>query len=163
MTKAVYAGSFDPLTVGHLWMVEQGAALFDRLVLAIGVHPDKKYAFTLQERRDMLREAVRPFRNVRVDSFENRLLVHYARSVGAGFMLRGIRSEGDYEYERAMRHVNGDLAPRISTVFLMPPREIAEVSSSFVKGLVGLAGWRSIVKKYLPPPVFRRFAEKFGR
>lgn len=153
---AVYAGSFDPPTVGHLWMITQGAHLFGRLAVAVGVNPDKKYTFALEERLSMLRESTKSFPNVSVAAFSNRYLIHYAESVGASHILRGIRSESDYEFERTMRNINGDLDSDICTVFLMPPRDIAEVSSSMVKGLIGPAGWKAIVRKYVPPPVYRR-------
>lgn len=156
----VYAGSFDPLTIGHLWMIEQGARLFVRLVVAVGVNPDKKYTFPLEERLRMLRESTRPFRNVSVAAFANRYLIRYAQSVGASHILRGIRSESDYEFERTMRNINGDLDPAICTVFLMPPRDIAEVSSSMVKGMIGPSGWKAIVRKYVPSPVYRRLLER---
>ena len=153
---AVYAGSFDPLTVGHLWMIEQGVRLFDRLTVAVGVNPDKNYAFILEDRLNMLREATRQFRNVAIASFSNRYLIHYAQLIGATHILRGIRTESDYEFERTMRNINGDLDSGVCTVFLMPPRGIAEVSSSMVKGLIGPVGWQKIVRKYVPSAVFRR-------
>src|SRR5215469_4892597 len=152
---AVYAGSFDPLTVGHLWMIEQGVALFDELVVAIGINPEKRYTFTLEDRLAMLREALRPFRNLTVTSFSNSYLIDYAQEIGATHILRGIRSGSDYEYERTMRNINGDLDAGICTIFLMPPRDIAEVSSSMVKGLIGPKGWRRVVRKYVPEPVYR--------
>jgi pantetheine-phosphate adenylyltransferase len=152
----VYAGSFDPLTIGHLWMVGEGARLFEQLIVAVGVNPDKKQTFGVDERLVMLRESCSSFHNVSVTSFSNRYLIDYAESVAATHILRGIRSAGDYEYERTMRNINGDLDPRICTVLLIPPRDIAEVSSSMVKGLIGPAGWRRIVKKYVPQPVYRR-------
>src|SRR6185503_12669240 len=133
----VYAGSFDPLTIGHVWMIEQGVLLFDRLVVAIGINPEKGYTFTLEERLAMLRESLRQHRNLSITSFSNSYLIDYAQQVGATHILRGIRSASDYEYERTMRNINGDLDSGICTVFLMPPRDIAEVSSSMVKGLVG--------------------------
>lgn len=135
-------------------MVEQGSQLFDELVVAIGENPDKKYTFSLAERLSMLKESLVGLATVEV--FEHRYLVEYARSIGATHILRGIRTETDYEYERGMRYVNADLDPKISTVFLMPPREIAEVSSSLVKGLVGPIGWEDIVKRYVPSAVFNR-------
>ena len=88
--------------------------------------------------------------------FTNQYLINYARGIGAQFILRGIRCESDYEFERVMRNVNGDFDPHITTVFLMPPRDIAEVSSSMVKGLIGPEGWEAIVKQYVPAPVFKR-------
>ncbi len=152
----VYAGSFDPLTIGHLWMIKEGAHLFERLIVAVGFNPDKRQTFGVEERLAMLRDSCRAFPNVSVASYINLYLIDYAASVGATHILRGIRSAGDYEYERTMRNINGDLDPRICTVFLMPPRDIAEVSSSMVKGLIGPKGWRDIVKKYVPAPVYRR-------
>jgi pantetheine-phosphate adenylyltransferase len=152
----VYAGSFDPLTIGHLWMIQQGARLFDRLIVAIGINPDKHYAFNLEERLAMLQEALQPYLNVTVASYSNLYLIDYAQTVGATYILRGIRTESDYEYERNMRHINGDLNEKICTVFLMPPRDIAEVSSSMVKGLVGPQGWQKVVRKYVPDPVYKR-------
>jgi pantetheine-phosphate adenylyltransferase len=153
----VYAGSFDPLTIGHLWMIEQGVSLFDRLLVAVGTNPDKHYTFTLAERMDMLRESLKQYRTLSVTSFTNRYLIDYAHSIHATHILRGIRSGSDYEFERTMRNINGDLNSRICFVFLMPPRDIAEVSSSMVKGLVGPMGWQKVVRKYVPVPVYRRF------
>jgi pantetheine-phosphate adenylyltransferase len=155
----VYAGSFDPLTRGHVWMIEQGARLFDRLIVAIGSNPGKKCAFPIEERLSMLRETAAPFRNVSVASFSSKYLIHYARAAGATHILRGIRSAADYEYERTMRNVNSDLDSGICTVFLMPPRGIAEISSSMVKGLIGPEGWKTIVRKYVPAAVYRRLVE----
>jgi len=153
----VYAGSFDPPTIGHLWMIEQGVSLFDRLIVAVGTNPGKRYTFPLAERINMLRESLAQYRNLTVTSFSNRFLINYAHAIHATHILRGIRSESDYEFERTMRNINGDLDSRISFVFLMPPRDIAEVSSSMVKGLVGPFGWQKVVRKYVPVPVYRRF------
>ena len=162
MRRAVYAGSFDPITLGHLWMVERGVELFDELIVAIGVNPDKKYLFPLADRLSMLRESTAQCGGtgrgvVKVASYENMFLVNYARQVGATFILRGIRNEQDYAYERGMRYVNAELDSDVRTVFMVPPRELVEVSSSFVKGLVGPEGWQTVVKKYLPPAVYERF------
>jgi pantetheine-phosphate adenylyltransferase len=155
----LYAGSFDPPTIGHVWMIEQGAILFDRLVVAIGANPAKHCQFSPEDRLWMLKETAKPFGNVEVASFSARYLIHYAQSLGATHILRGIRSESDYEYERNMRHINGDIDATICTVFLMPPRDIAEVSSSMVKGLIGPQGWRAIVRKYVPVPVYRKLLD----
>jgi len=162
MRIAVYAGSFDPITNGHLWMIEQGVNLFDQLVVAIGTNPDKRYTFSLEERLRLIEQSTGGLPNIRIDHFTNQFLVHYANAVGASYILRGIRNEGDYEYERVLRHLNSDQRPEITTVFLMPPRAIAEVSSSLVKGFVGPEGWQAIVEQYVPPPVFACFLEKFG-
>jgi pantetheine-phosphate adenylyltransferase len=155
----VYAGSFDPLTIGHLWMIEQGVRMFDRFVVAIGINPDKKYTFSESERITMLHASTKQFPNLTVASYSNLYLIQYAQSIGASHILRGIRSGADFEYERTMRNINGDLDPAICTVFLMPPRNIAEVSSSMVKGLIGPKGWQKVVRKYVPPPVYKKLVE----
>ncbi|GAB3264156.1 pantetheine-phosphate adenylyltransferase [Chitinimonas naiadis] len=159
MKRAVYAGSFDPVTNGHLWMIEQGYELFDEMTVAIGVNPEKRSTFSVEEREAMLRECTQHLPKLKVAHFENQFLVNYAQSVGANFILRGIRTASDYEFERTMRYVNADLVPDIDTIFLMPPREIAEVSSTMIKGLVGPDGWEQVLRQYVPPPVHRRFIE----
>ena len=156
LRRAVYAGSFDPPTNGHLWMIHEAQALFDELIVAIGVNPDKKSTYTVAERRKMLEDITAPFANVRIDSYENQFLVNYAHSVSAGYIVRGIRSASDYEYERTIRHINSDLQPEIATVLLIPPREYAEVSSTLVKGMVGPVGWRDTVRRYLPEAVYEK-------
>ncbi|ROV56085.1 pantetheine-phosphate adenylyltransferase [Neisseria chenwenguii] len=161
--RAVYAGSFDPPTNGHLWMIREAAALFDELIVSIGTNPEKRSSYTVAERQAMLEDITREFSNVRITVFENRFLVHYAREVEARFIVRGIRANADYEFERSMRYINSDLAPEISTVFLMPPREIAEVSSTMVKGLVGPKGWRDMIRRYLPEPVYQRILREHNK
>lgn len=160
---AVYAGSFDPLTNGHIWMIQQGASLFDRLIVAVGVNPDKRSTFSLDERKHMLRDALHGLDNVHIAEFDNRFLVDFARENGASIMIRGIRSSHDYEYERVMRHINADMAPQIVTIFLMPPRSISELSSSMVKGLIGPQGWEEQVARYVPEGVFRMLKEHWRR
>jgi len=162
MRRAVYAGSFDPITNGHLWMVENGSRLFDELIVAIGENPEKKYTFPFDERIRVLRDSAKRIPNVTVSSFENQFLVNYARTVDAHFILRGIRDSRDYEYERGMRHINDDLQSSITTVFLIPPREIAEVSSSLVKGMIGPMGWQDIVRRYVPAPVFDLLVSQYA-
>ena len=156
----VYAGSFDPPTEGHMYMIEKGAELFHHLIVSVGINPNKHYTFSIEERVEMLRECTGQYENVEVDYFKNQFLVDYAASAGATFILRGIRSQQDYEFERAMRHINEDMDPDITTVFLMPPREICEVSSSFVKGLIGPKGWKETLRPYVPEPVYRRLLER---
>ena len=160
MRTAVYAGSFDPPTNGHLWMIERGLELFDRLIVAIGDNPSKSYTFTVAERLELLRASTPGHDRLRIEFFDNRYLVDYAKKMDAGYILRGIRSPHDYEYERVMRHINADMAPDITTIFLMPPRDIAEVSSSMIKSLTGPEGWEDTVRRYVPRPVFEALAAK---
>ncbi len=161
LRRAVYAGSFDPVTNGHMHMIREGARLFDEIVVAIGSNPDKRYTFSLDERMEFLRQSVAGIANVKLDQFENMFLVDYANSIEAEYILRGIRNPNDYEYERGMRHINEDMNPRVVTVFLIPPRQISEVSSSFVKGLVGPRGWERVVKDYLPAPIYEHFLKHY--
>ncbi len=162
MRTAVYAGSFDPPTNGHMWMIERGLELFDRLIVAIGDNPSKHYTYSIDKRLELLRASVPSCERLSIAHFDNRYLVDYAREQDAQFILRGIRGPDDYEYERVMRHINSDLAPAITTTFLMPPRDIAEVSSSMVKGLIGPNGWKETVRRYVPAAVFAELEQSTG-
>ena len=152
---AVYAGSFDPPTNGHVWMIERGAKLFDRLIVAVAQNPEKAYTFPLEQRLGWLEEVCGPWANVEVADIKNRFLARYASDVDAGHILRGIRDEEDYRYERGMRYINSDLNPELQTVFMMPARGLGQVSSSFVKTMVGPEGWQPIVKGYVPQCVYK--------
>ncbi len=159
-TTAVYAGSFDPPTNGHVWMIEKAATLFDRLIVAAADNPEKRYDFPLEQRLAWLRGVCERFGNVEVARIENQFLAHFARDRGARFAVRGIRDEDDYQYERGMRYVNSDLNEDLTTVFLMPPRELCQISSSFVKGMVGPNGWEDVVRRYVPASVFSSLRAK---
>ena len=161
MKRAVYAGSFDPPTNGHLWMIAQASKMFDEVIVAIGINPDKKYTFTTKERIDMLKKSF-IYNNVKVDTFDNEFLVRYAEKVNAQYIIRGIRSQIDFEYEKQMRNVNTEISPKVDTIFLIPPRDLADISSSFVKGLIGPLGWESMIEKYVPPSVASKIFEKNG-
>ncbi|AOZ51805.1 pantetheine-phosphate adenylyltransferase [Chromobacterium vaccinii] len=162
LKRAVYAGSFDPVTNGHLWMIREAVELFDELIVAVGVNPDKHCTFSAEERVALLREVTTGFSKLRVEVFENQFLVNYAQSVGANYIVRGIRTASDYEYERTMRYINSDLHPDITTLFLLPPREYAEVSSTMVKGLIGPRGWESVIRQYLPEPVYLKMLSMYS-
>jgi len=161
LKRAVYAGSFDPVTNGHLWMIREAVELFDELVVAVGVNPDKRCTFSVEERVELLRAVTRGFDKLKVDVFENQFLVNYAQSVGANYIVRGIRTASDYEYERTMRYINSDLQSDITTILLLPPREYAEVSSTMVKGMVGPRGWEQVIRHYVPEPVYRKLVEMY--
>lgn len=158
--RAVYAGSFDPPTNGHIYMISQGSRLFDELVVAVGVNPDKKYRFSLEDRMSFLNEITKGFPNVRVTSFSKKYLVHYAEELKADALLRGIRNSQDLIFEQAMRNVNSDMNPDITSVFLMPPRHLVDISSSFVKGLVGPEDWQDLVARFVPEVVLKALIEQ---
>jgi pantetheine-phosphate adenylyltransferase len=137
--KALYPGTFDPPTNGHIDLIQRGAKIFDRLIVAILVNPVKNPLFTLDERVEMLKEATAGIGNVSVATF-NGLMVEFARSQGATAVLRGIRAISDYEYEFQMALMNRRLAPDIETVFLQPAGRYSFVSSRMVKEVVSLGG-----------------------
>jgi len=159
--RGVYAGSFDPPTLGHIYVIDQTARLFDELIVAVGDNPEKK--FSERSRIDMLKESIlllqqrlqgdHPIENIRVDHFRNRFLIDYAKEQNAKYIIRGIRNSQDFEFEKAMRYLNADLTPGITTLFIVPPRELAEISSSVVKGVCGPEGWQRVVQSMVPPPV----------
>lgn len=152
--KCIYAGSFDPITSGHFWMIQEGARLFDELVVAVGVNPDKRSNYPLELRLEMIRNVLRGMPHVSVASFSGQFLVEFAAAQGADFILRGIRGETDFEYERGMRYINDKINSNVSTVFLVPPKTLSETSSSLVRGLIGPPGWTHIVKQFVPDGVF---------
>lgn len=160
MTKAIYAGSFDPITNGHLWVIDKAAAIFDELIVAVGDNPGKAYTFSLDERMSLLEETLIQHKNIKIDQFSGEFLVNYALNQDASFIVRGIRNNQDYEFEKTLRYVNSDVCATIDTVFLIPPRDYAEVSSSLVKGFVGTKGWQSIVAKYVPEIVLNKLINK---
>jgi len=143
MRRAIYPGSFDPVTNGHLDIIERGCKLFDEIIIAILVNPDKQPFFTIDERRDMLEDVLREIDRggceVLVDSFQG-LLVSYAVARKADAIVRGIRAISDYEYELQMALMNRRLEPSIETVFMMPAESYSYVSSRLVKEVFLLGG-----------------------
>ena len=158
--RAIYAGSFDPITNGHLWVIEKSAQLFDELVVAVGENPAKNYWFGKDERLEMLEKAVSSLKNVSTMLIGNKFLATYAQEQGITHLIRGIRSHQDYEYERSMGQINKDLAPKVETIYLLPPSSVADISSSLVRSLVGPEGWKDKVKKYVPPGVLTYLEKK---
>ena len=156
---AIYPGSFDPITNGHLDLIERGCRLFDRLIVSILRNENKLPLFSVEERIEMLREVVGCYPNVEVDSF-NGLLVDYAARNRATVLLRGIRAISDYEYELQMALMNRRLQPEIETVFMMASEAYSFISSRLVKEVFGLGG--NIVG-LVPPSVEGRLRNRFGR
>ena len=160
MRRAIYPGSFDPVTNGHLDIIERGCKLFDEIIIAILVNPDKQPFFTVEERQEMLSEVVKGITRgrcaVRVDSFSG-LLVNYAVTQQANVIVRGIRAISDYEYELQMALMNRRLEPHIETVFMMPAETYSYVSSRLVKEVFQLGG---TVTGLVPPLIEKRMKEK---
>jgi pantetheine-phosphate adenylyltransferase len=155
---AVFPGSFDPITNGHLDIVDRGLAVFDRVRMAILMNPEKQPLFSVDERVAIIREAYRGNPRVEVDAFSG-LLVDYANRVGASVIIRGLRAISDFEYEFQMALMNRRLNPQIETVFMMPAESYSYVSSRLVKEVFQLGGR---VSDLVPPVVERRLSEKYG-
>ncbi|HTM47510.1 MAG TPA: pantetheine-phosphate adenylyltransferase [Bryobacteraceae bacterium] len=155
---AIYPGSFDPITNGHLDLIERGAKLVDRLIIAILSNDAKQPLFTVEERMEMLTEVVGRFPNVEVDCF-NGLLVDYAARKEATVILRGIRAISDYEFELQMALMNRRLAPNIETVFLMAGEAYSYISSRLVKEVFGLG---ADISGLVPPSVEARLRKRKG-
>ena len=156
MSIAIYPGSFDPLTNGHVDIIERGARLFDRIIVAMLINMDKSPLFTLPERVEIAREVFHGTANVEVDTFDG-LLVDYARRRHATVIVRGLRAISDFEFEMQMALMNRRLNPEGETAFMMPAEQYTYVSSRLVKEIVALGG---SVAGLVPPTVERRLREK---
>ena len=161
---AVFTGTFDPLTLGHLDVIGRGRLLFDRLIVGIGVNPNKQSLFSVDERVALAREVVAPFPNVEVEAFEG-LTVHFVQRIGARVILRGVRTLSDMEYEFSMSITNSRLAPSVETVFLMADGEYSHISSSLIRQ-VARFGQEDAIRLFVPPglvgPVMRKIREGDG-
>jgi pantetheine-phosphate adenylyltransferase len=153
---AIYPGSFDPLTNGHVDIIHRGARLFDRIVIAVLINLEKAPLFTVPERVEIAREAFRGHTNVEVDTFDG-LLVDYARKRGAGVIVKGLRAVSDFEFEMQMALMNRRLNPDVETVFMMPTQPYTYVSSRLVKEVVALGG---SVHGLVPESVEKRLRDK---
>ena len=158
MRVGVYPGTFDPVTYGHLDLVERSRKHVDRLILAILRNEDKQPMFTIEERMAFLREAVGGWDNVEIDSFDG-LLVDYAKRMGATLILRGLRAVSDFEYELQMAMMNRRLAPDLETAFLMPSEAYSYVSSRLVREVACLGG---DVSGLVPPAVAKALTKHAG-
>jgi pantetheine-phosphate adenylyltransferase len=153
---AIYPGSFDPVTNGHLDLIARAAMIFDKVVVAVTRNPDKDPLFEVKERIEMLEAVTFDWKNVEVDVFDG-LLVEYAKGRGAGVILRGIRAVSDYEYELQMAMMNRKLEAQIETVFMLPAEAYSFVSSRLVKELARLGG---SIKGFVPALVEQRLKDK---
>jgi len=154
---ALYAGSFDPPTYGHLDLVERASKLFPKVVVALGHHPTREPLFTVEERIALLREISKPYANVEVASFEG-LLVDYGKRIGARVIVRGLRAGTDFEYELQIAHANADLVPEIDTVFLPTRTNYGFISASLVREIAMHGGE---ISRYAPPVVCEALRQKF--
>ena len=157
MRKVIYPGTFDPVTFGHIDLIERAIELFDAVVVTVAINPGKAPLFTTEERVSMLKESLKEFPNVSVDSFDG-LVVHHAKIVGATCILRGLRAVSDFEYEFQMALMNRKLANDIATVFLMPHEKFTYLNSTIIRNLASL---QSDVSDFVPPIVAAALKKKF--
>ncbi len=156
---AVYAGSFDPVTLGHLDLIERASALFSDVIVAIGVHPSRNPLFSIEERLDLVETVSLPHKNVKVESFDG-LLIDYCKARGARVIVRGLRAATDFEYELQIAHANADLCPEIDTIFLPTRTKNGFISASLVREIASHGG---DVSRYAPAVVTDALRLKFAR
>ncbi|HEX8950163.1 MAG TPA: pantetheine-phosphate adenylyltransferase [Dissulfurispiraceae bacterium] len=159
MKLAIYPGTFDPITNGHLDLVERGLRIFDEMIVAVAHNPKKQPFFSLEERLELIRESVKGYDNLRVESFDG-LLVDYMQSRGGVAIIRGLRAISDFEYEMLMALMNRRLATEIETVFMMPSVEYSYLTSTIVKEVSSLGG---SVKGLVPKVVEKALRKKFKK
>ena len=155
---AVYPGSFDPITNGHLDVIQRAAAIFDQVIISVANNPEKHPMFTTRQRLELAEAAVKHMPNVVVDQFQG-LLVEYCRRKGATVVVRGVRAVSDFEFEFQMALVNRKLEPKVETIFLMPKDEYTFISSRLVKEIAGLGG---DVSDFVPPVVQEALKQKLA-
>ncbi len=158
---AVFTGTFDPITLGHLDVIRRGRMLFDHVVVAIGINPNKASLFGIEERVELVRRVLTPFPNVSVESFEE-LTVQFVRRIGARVILRGLRTLTDMEYEFGMTLTNHRLDPTIETVFLMADGEYSHVSSTLIKQVARFGGG-SALNRFVPQELIAPIMEKINQ
>jgi len=155
----IYPGTFDPITNGHLDIIERAVLLFDKVIVAVTTNPAKSPLFDISERIEMIQSAVKAIQNVEVESFDD-LLVNYAMSKNAVAIIRGLRATSDFEYEFQMALVNRKLSDRLVTVFLMPNEKYTYLNSTIVKEIASFGG---DVSRFVPNEINRRLIEKFKK
>jgi pantetheine-phosphate adenylyltransferase len=156
---AIYAGSFDPPTNGHLDLVDRASKLFPRVVVALGQHPTRSPLFTVPERVALLQQVCAHMKNVEIALFDG-LLVDYAHKIGAQIIVRGLRAATDFEYELQIAHANADLAPDVDTVFLPTRTNYGFISASLVREIASHGG---DVSRYAPKAVCEALVKKYAR
>jgi pantetheine-phosphate adenylyltransferase len=153
---AIYPGTFDPITLGHIDIIERSSKLFSKVIVTLAVNPSKKPLFDVDERFEMIEDAVKPFDNVEVAKFDG-LIVEFAKQVKARVIIRGLRAITDFEYEFQMALMNRYLAEEITTVFLMPHEKYTYLNSTIIKNVANFGG---DIEKFVTKLVYKKLIEK---
>jgi pantetheine-phosphate adenylyltransferase len=146
---AVFPGSFDPITIGHVDIVKRSIPLFDKIIVAIGVNTQKKYLFSLEQRTEWIKDVFKDYPSIEVSSY-NGLTINYCKEIGAQYLLRGIRSASDFEYEKTIAHLNHTMESEIETILMLSPPEYSSISSTIVREIILGKG---DVSKFVPKEI----------
>ena len=156
---AIYPGTFDPVTNGHLDIIERASSLFDKVIITVAINSNKKPLFSEDERLDMIKNVTKKYKNVSVDFFDG-LLVSYAKKKKASVIIRGLRAISDFDYEFQIALTNKKLVPEVNTIFLMPNEKYSFLNSSIVREL---ASYNANLKEFVPEYVFKKLKQKFNK
>ncbi|WP_448519971.1 pantetheine-phosphate adenylyltransferase [Rhodoflexus sp.] len=159
MKRAIYPGTFDPFTYGHIDVLERALNIFDEITLVVAVNSQKKPLFTIEERVEMIQQSVASYSHVQVERFEGGLLIEHAKAMGVKAIIRGLRQVADFEYEFQIALMNRHLYPEITTVFLMPNEKYTYLTSSIIREVASLGG---DVSDFVPPPVLKFLEHRFN-
>jgi pantetheine-phosphate adenylyltransferase len=151
MKIAVFPGSFDPITIGHVDIVKRSIPLFDKIIVAIGVNTQKKYLFSLEQRTEWIKDVFKEYPTIEVSSY-NGLTINYCKEIGAQYLLRGIRSASDFEYEKTIAHLNHTMESEIETILMLSPPEYSSISSTIVREIILGKG---DVSKFVPKEIVK--------
>lgn len=157
MKKIAFSGTLDPITNGHLWVIGEARALAEQVVVFLSENPFKKPQFTVQQRKEIIEQsaAERGWHNIQVIVVKGDFTARAAKKYGIDYLIRGIRNTADFDYENLIQQTNVDVLHGAKTLFVMPPRDLGSVSSSFIKALQGPVGWHWITAQFVPPPAYR--------
>ena len=157
MKKAVYAGSFDPITKGHEFVIKEASRLFDEVTVLLSINPDKTSFFSTDQKTTYIKDFIKNLSNVHVVTLDNQYVADYCKYNDVNYLIRGVRNSADLEYEKTVSEVNYQINPNLQSIFILPPPHLSMISSSVVKGMVGFTRWQMEVEKMVSPKVVSGF------
>lgn len=162
MKKAIYAGTFDPITTGHQFLIKEGSQIFDHLTVVLAVNKNKTTLFNIEERKEQIQFFIKDLKNVSLELVEKEYIANFAQTIGATYLLRGLRDCNDYTYEQKVESINLKINPNLKTIYISSPDELKAISSSMVKSLVGFQGYQFLLKDLINQKVLQDFNKKEG-